>query len=114
MPFAKFANLCTALRTWRTSLGPKAEKYVLHGLRKFAIIRLAEAGCSDAEIQAVTNQSTEMVAYYRARASLKAQGSVTLGSTASKLGWTRTGTKLDCVSIADRTNSPNRRGSNFL
>ena len=61
-----------AFRAWRDSLGPNAAKFVLHGLRKLAIIRLAEAGCSDAEIQAVTNQSAEMVAYYRARASRKA------------------------------------------
>lgn len=61
-----------AFRAWRTSLGPKAKPYVLHGLRKLAIIRLAEAGCSDAQIQAVTGQSAEMVAYYRKRASRKA------------------------------------------
>lgn len=32
---------------------------------------LAEAGCSDAEIQAVTGQSTAMVAFYRKKASRK-------------------------------------------
>lgn len=58
-------------RNWRNSLGEKAKPFVLHGLRKLAIIWLAEAGCSDAEIQAVTGQSAEMVAYYRKRASLK-------------------------------------------
>ncbi|WP_170759907.1 tyrosine-type recombinase/integrase [Ruegeria lacuscaerulensis] len=57
-----------AFRAWRKDLGPKAKPFVLHGLRKLAIIRLAEAGCSDAEIQAVTNQSAEMVAYYRRKA----------------------------------------------
>lgn len=61
-----------AFRAWRAGLGESARPYVLHGLRKLAIIRLAEAGCSDAEIQAVTNQSAEMVAYYRKRASRKA------------------------------------------
>lgn len=50
-------------------MGENARPYVLHGLRKLAIIRLAETGCSDAEIQAVTNQSAEMVAYYRKKAS---------------------------------------------
>lgn len=58
-------------RTWRNSLGERARPYVLHGLRKLAIIRLAEAGWTDAEIQAVTNQSPEMVAYYRRKASRK-------------------------------------------
>ena len=58
-----------AFRKWRSSLGDRAKKFTLHGLRKLAIIRLAEAGCSDAEIQAVTGQSAETVAYYRARAS---------------------------------------------
>ncbi|KIC22480.1 tyrosine-type recombinase/integrase [Leisingera sp. ANG-Vp] len=61
-----------AFRTWRNGLGDKAKPFVLHGLRKLAIVRLAEAGCSDAEIQAVTGQSAEMVAYYRKRASRKA------------------------------------------
>jgi hypothetical protein len=60
-----------AFREWRSTLGPEAKEFVLHGLRKLAIVRLAEAGCSDAEIQAVTNQSAEMVAYYRKKASRK-------------------------------------------
>lgn len=59
-------------RRWRYDIGPEAKPYVLHGLRKLAIIRLAEAGCSDAQIQAITGQSAEMVAYYRQRASRKA------------------------------------------
>ncbi|MCZ4351573.1 tyrosine-type recombinase/integrase [Roseovarius aestuarii] len=54
---------------WRNALGDKARPYTLHGLRKLAIIELAEAGCTDAEIQAVTGQSAQMVAYYRSRAS---------------------------------------------
>lgn len=56
---------------WRGSLGEKAKPYSLHGLRKLSIIQLAEAGASDAEIQAVTGQSAEMVAYYRAKANRK-------------------------------------------
>ena len=56
-------------RAWRKELGPEAAPFVLHGLRKLAIVRLAEAGCSDAQIQAITNQSAEMVPYYRKRAS---------------------------------------------
>lgn len=57
-----------AFRAWRETLGDAARPFTLHGLRKLAIVELAEAGCSDAEIQAVTNQSAEMVAYYRKRA----------------------------------------------
>lgn len=61
-----------AFRNWRKSLNRKdALPYSLHGLRKLAIVKLAEAGCSDAEIQATTNQSAEMVAFYRKRASRK-------------------------------------------
>lgn len=60
-----------AFRAWRAGLGDRAAPYSLHGLRKLAIVRLAEAGCSDAQIQAITNQSPEMVAYYRKRASRK-------------------------------------------
>lgn len=53
---------------WRATLGEKAAAFSLHGLRKLAIIELAEAGCSDAQIQAVTGQSARMVAFYRAQA----------------------------------------------
>ena len=60
-----------AFRAWRGTLGDRAKPYVLHGLRKLAIIRLAEAGCTDAQIQAITGQSPEMVAYYRRKASRK-------------------------------------------
>lgn len=62
----------SAFRAWRTGLGDQAKPYTLHGLRKLAIVELAEAGASDAEIQAVTGQSAEMVAYYRKRASKRA------------------------------------------
>lgn len=60
-----------AFRAWRTDLGEKATPYSLHGLRKLAIVRLAEAGCTDAQIQAITNQSPQTVAKYRKRASRK-------------------------------------------
>lgn len=59
-------------RAWRRTLGDSAAPYSLHGLRKLAIIRLAEAGCTDAQIQAITNQSPEMVGYYRRKANRKA------------------------------------------
>lgn len=58
-------------RAWRETLGDKARPFTLHGLRKLAIVQLAEAGCSDAQIQAVTGQSPQMVAFYRAKASRK-------------------------------------------
>ncbi|WP_136441597.1 tyrosine-type recombinase/integrase [Pacificoceanicola onchidii] len=61
-----------AFRAWRKDLGVKAKPFVLHGLRKLAIIELAESGATDAQIQAVTGQSAEMVAFYRAKASRKA------------------------------------------
>lgn len=67
-----------SFRAWRDTLGEIAEKhddvarlYSLHGLRKRACVELAEAGCSDAEIQAVTGQSLETVAKYRKEANQK-------------------------------------------
>lgn len=57
-----------AFRSWREGLGERAAQYSLHGLRKLAIVQLAEAGASDAEIQAVTGQSAEMIVYYRSKA----------------------------------------------
>ena len=58
-------------RAWRATLDPEARNYSLHGLRKLAIIRLAEAGCTDAQIQAITNQSLETIQYYRELANRK-------------------------------------------
>lgn len=58
-------------RDWRSDLGESAKPYSLHGLRKLAIVDLAEAGCTDAEIQSVTRQSLEMIAYYRKQANAK-------------------------------------------
>ena len=39
----------------------------LHGLRRNAIIRLLEAGCSTEEVTAITDQSKRMVEYYAGR-----------------------------------------------
>lgn len=51
---------------------PEALDYSLHGLRYVAAIELAEAGCSDSEIQAVTgHKSLGVVQKYRAKASKK-------------------------------------------
>jgi hypothetical protein len=59
----------TQFRKWCDALGDAAKPFTLHGLRKPAIVQLAEAGGSDAEIQAVTNRSAAMVAFCRKRAS---------------------------------------------
>lgn len=60
--------IAAAFGKWRATLGDKAKPYSLHGLRKLAIVQLAEAGASDAEIMAVTGQTVQMVAYYRSKA----------------------------------------------
>ena len=51
-------------------------------LRKFSIVQFAEAGASDAQIQAMTGQSAEMVAYYRAK---KSKGASKIGPNASRI-----------------------------
>jgi integrase len=38
-----------------------------HGLRKSAVVMLLEAGCTEAEVQAITGQSPKMVAHYAKR-----------------------------------------------
>ncbi|TNE64442.1 tyrosine-type recombinase/integrase [Celeribacter ethanolicus] len=78
--------VASSFQKWRKTLGDDAKKFSLHGLRKLAIVRLAEAGCSDAEIQAVTNQSAEMVVFYRKKANRKAL---------SKRAMTRNRTKIE-------------------
>ena len=55
--------------SWQKALtGPLAaireSKLVFHGLRKSAVVTLLEAGCSDAEVAAITGQSRQMVEHY--------------------------------------------------
>jgi integrase len=40
------------------------EKCVFHGLRKSAVVMLLEAGCTDAEVSAITGQTRDMVVHY--------------------------------------------------
>jgi hypothetical protein len=42
----------------------RQQKCVFHGLRKSAVVMLLEAGCTDAEVSAITGQSREMVEHY--------------------------------------------------
>jgi hypothetical protein len=42
----------------------RAKRLVFHGLRKSAVVFLLEAGCTDAEVAAITGQSREMVEHY--------------------------------------------------
>ncbi len=56
--------------TWQNEMNTAAftsfreRKLVFHGLRKSAVVLLLEAGCTDAEVAAITGQSREMVAHY--------------------------------------------------
>ena len=55
---------------FRTSWGRMAKRLkldeglVFHGLRKSAVVMLLEAGCTDAEVSAITGQSRKMVEHY--------------------------------------------------
>ena len=55
---------------WQRQMAEKAlkplrkQKCVFHGLRKSAVVMLLEAGCTDAEVSAITGQSREMVVHY--------------------------------------------------
>ncbi len=42
----------------------REEGFVFHGLRKSATVKLAEAGCTEKQIQAVTGMSLPMIAHY--------------------------------------------------
>ncbi|WP_439544541.1 hypothetical protein [Hyphomicrobium sp.] len=42
----------------------RSRRLVFHGLRKSAVVFLLEAGCTDAEVCAITGQSREMVEHY--------------------------------------------------
>ncbi|MEJ2123494.1 MAG: tyrosine-type recombinase/integrase, partial [Alphaproteobacteria bacterium] len=55
---------------WQGTMNsPKFEHFrerrlVFHGLRKSAVVMLLEAGCTDAEVAAITGQTRDMVAHY--------------------------------------------------
>lgn len=73
-------------RKVRAAVGRAAEGYVMHGWRYTAAVALADAGASDAEIQAVTGHKTlAMVQKYRSRA-----GQKRLSRTAQERRGTRT------------------------
>ena len=42
----------------------REQKCVFHGLRKSAVVMLLEAGCTDAEVSAITGQTRDMVVHY--------------------------------------------------
>jgi len=42
----------------------KEQGLVFHGFRKSAVVFLLEAGCTDAQVSAITGQTREMVEHY--------------------------------------------------
>lgn len=52
--------------TWRKVVPARIKEagLVLHGLRKSSVCFLLEAGCTDAEVSAITGQSRQMVEHY--------------------------------------------------
>jgi hypothetical protein len=42
----------------------RSKRLVIHGLRKSAVVFLLEAGCTDADVSAITGQSREMAEHY--------------------------------------------------
>jgi hypothetical protein len=55
--------------TWGKNRPACASGLVFHGLRKSAVVTLLEAGCSTAEVAAITGQSLQMVEHYAKRVS---------------------------------------------
>jgi integrase len=49
----------------------RERKLVFHGLRKSAVVFLLEAGCTDAEVSAITGQSRGMAVHYARQVSQK-------------------------------------------
>lgn len=50
--------------SWRKSTWRPPDPLVFHGLRKSAVVTLLEAGCTDAEVSAITGQSRDMIEHY--------------------------------------------------
>lgn len=66
--------------SWRyITRDAKLQGYVFHGLRKTATAKLAEAGCTDREIQAITgHESQAVVAHYRKEADQRISGAAAM------------------------------------
>ena len=50
------------------------KELVFHGLRKSAVVFLLEAGCTDAEVSAITGQSRQMAEHYARQVNPKKAG----------------------------------------
>jgi hypothetical protein len=50
--------------TWRKHKPAAAKGLVFHCLRKSVVVMLLEAGCTDAEVAAITGQSRDMIELY--------------------------------------------------
>lgn len=70
---------------------------VFHGLRKSAVVFLLEAGCTDAEVSAITGQSRNMVAHYARQVNQKklAASAVLKWQAAGESGRTKNGNQPD-------------------
>jgi integrase len=67
------------------------KQLVFHGLRKSAVVFLLEAGCTDAEVSAITRQSRGMIAHYALQVNQKklAAAAVLKWQAADQTGRTR-------------------------
>ena len=62
---------------------------MFHGLRKSAVVFLLEAGCTDAEVAAITGQSRQMIEHYSRQVNQKklAARAILKWETAASDGW---------------------------
>jgi integrase len=63
----------------------REKRRVFHGLRKSAVVLLLEAGCTDAEVAAITGQSRQMIEHYARQVNQKKL------ATAAVLKWEAAG-----------------------
>ena len=71
-PWTKCGFKASWQKALRGPLAPIREAgLVFHGLRKSAVVTLLEAGCTTAEVQAITGQSMQMVEHYAKQVSQK-------------------------------------------
>ena len=76
-----------------------------HGLRKSAVVMLLEAGCTDAEVRAITGQSQEMIEHYARRVN---QGRLALAAMAK---WETADRAADVVRLETKLETIRRRTS---
>jgi len=94
--------------SWQTEMGRRifgpfrTHRLVFHGLRKSAVVMLLEAGCTTAEVAAITGQSMQMVEHYAEKVNQRQL------ARAAILKWERAGSAPAAAPVETEARSANK------